>query len=82
MSLTDFKFFTKESTILFDELGNLLYHSIIGNYLGESRSFHVLEMIFICDNTYECVVIHKTTYVSRTVTFKLNLGGTNEVIIK
>jgi hypothetical protein len=83
MSLTDFKFFSKESNILFDfdELGRLLHRSVVDNYLGESRNFIVTEMVFVGDDTYECVVIHKRTYVSRYIRFKLNLGGTYELTI-
>lgn len=81
MTLIDFKFFQKENTILFDELSHLLHRSVVDNYYGESHNFLITEMNFVDDNTYQCVVIHKTTYVSRSVTFKLNLGGTDELTI-
>ena len=81
MALTDFKFFTSEPTILFDELGRLLHRSVVDNYLGESRNFLITEMIFFGDDTYEFIVIYKRTYVSRYIRFKLNLGGTDELTI-
>jgi hypothetical protein len=81
MTLTDFKFFTSEPTTLFDELGRLLHRSVVGNYYCESTNFLIIVMNFVGDDTYECVVSHKRTYVSRSVTFKLNLGGTDELTI-
>lgn len=81
MTLIDFKFFQKENTILFDELCNLLHVSVVHNILGESKNFMILQMNYIGNDTYECFTIHKKTYVERSVIFKLNLGGTDELTI-
>lgn len=81
MTLTDFKFFQKENTILFDELRNLLHVSVVHNFLGESKNFMILQMNYIGNDIYECLTIHRETYVERSVIFKLNLGGTDELTI-